>query len=105
MFRPLLALGALAICAAPAAASEYSATLAKPANGTLAARDIAWTCTASGCRGATENSRPAVLCQALAKRAGHIESFLVDGRALAAAELDRCNASAKAGAQPAVASR
>ena len=105
MFRPLLALGALAICAAPAAASDYSATLAKPTNGLFATRDIAWTCSASGCRGATENSRPTILCQALAKRAGHIDSFLVDGRAIAAAELDRCNASAKPVPQPAVASR
>jgi len=36
-----------------------------------------------------------VLCQSLAKRAGRIESFVADGRAFTAAELDRCNASAK----------
>jgi hypothetical protein len=40
-----------------------------------------------------------VLCQSLAKHAGRVESFLVDGRAFTPAELDRCNASAKS--QPA----
>jgi hypothetical protein len=36
-----------------------------------------------------------VLCQSLAKRAGRVDAFLVDGRAVAAADLERCNASAK----------
>ena len=31
----------------------------------------------------------------LAKRAGRIESFIVDGRAFSAAELDKCNTAAK----------
>ena len=52
------------------------------------ARDITWNCGAAACQGATDESRPLVLCQSLAKRAGRIDSFLVDGRALAAAELD-----------------
>ncbi|HUP67414.1 MAG TPA: hypothetical protein VM145_04280 [Sphingomicrobium sp.] len=60
------------------------------------ARDISWNCGPDACQGATNESRPVVLCQSLAKRAGRIESFLVDGRALAPAELDKCNASAKA---------
>ena len=105
MFRPLLALAAAALGAAPAAAATYSATLAVPANGRFIARDISWNCSAAGCLGATENSRPAVLCQSLAKRAGRIDSFAVDGRALAAAELERCNASAKPAAPEAIASK
>ena len=36
-----------------------------------------------------------MLCQSLTKRAGKVESFIVDGRAFTAAELDKCNASAK----------
>ncbi len=44
-----------------------------------------------------------MLCQSLAKRAGTVDSFLVDGRAFAAAELERCNASAKAAAGEALA--
>ena len=51
---------------------------------------------AAACQGATDESRPLVLCQSLAKRAGRLDSFVADGRALSAAELERCNASAKA---------
>ena len=96
MFRPILALSALGLAAAPAAAATYSATLTAPVNQRIIARDISWNCGAAACQGATEESRPAVLCQSLAKRGGHIDSFLVDGRAFTPAELDRCNASAKA---------
>jgi hypothetical protein len=46
-----------------------------------------------------------VLCQSLAKRAGHIDSFIVDGRGFTAAELDRCNASAKVDEQKALAAQ
>jgi hypothetical protein len=99
MLRPLLALSAIALTTAPAAAATYSATLAAPVNQRFIARDISWNCGAAACQGTTEESRPAVLCQSLAKRAGHVQSFLVDGRAFTPAELDRCNAAAKA--QPA----
>jgi hypothetical protein len=105
MVRSALAFCAFALVAAPASAATYSATLASPANGRFIARDIVWTCGPAACQGATDESRPAVLCQSLAKRAGRVDSFLVDGRALAAAELDRCNASAKAGSAPAIAAQ
>jgi hypothetical protein len=95
MFRSALFLALTAFAALPAAAASYSATLASPAGGRLIARDIVWNCGPAACQGATEESRPLVLCQALAKRAGRIDSFLVDGRAFAAAELERCNAFAK----------
>ena len=96
MLRPIFALSAIAFAAAPAAAATYSATLAVPVSQRIIARDILWNCGAAACQGATQESRPAVLCQSLAKRAGRVESFLVDGRAFSPAELDRCNASAKA---------
>jgi hypothetical protein len=105
MLRSLFALAAVALTAAPATAATYSATLSAPANGRFIARDISWNCSGAACRGMTENSRPAVLCQSLAKRAGRIDSFLVDGRALAATELERCNASAKPAASEAIASK
>jgi len=89
----------IALGATSAAASNYSATPAVPAAGRFIARDIVWNCGPAACQGATEESRPLVLCQSLAKHAGRIESFLVDGRAFTATELTRCNASAKA--QPA----
>ena len=95
MLRPALFLSTALLAAAPAAASTYSAQLAAPTAGRVVARDIAWNCTGSACVGATQESRPAVLCQALAKRAGRVERFAVDGRAFSAAELERCNAVAK----------
>jgi hypothetical protein len=95
MSRSIFALYALALTAAPAAASTYSALPAAPVTGRFVTRDIVWNCGPAACQGATQESRPLVLCQSLAKRAGRIGSFIVDGRALAAADLERCNASAK----------
>jgi hypothetical protein len=96
MLRSVLMLSALALIAGPAAAASYSAKLAVPTSERFIARDIVWACGADACQGSTQESRPAVLCQSLAKRAGKVDSFLVDGRAFTAAELDKCNASAKA---------
>jgi hypothetical protein len=95
MFRSASLLLGLAFAAAPVAAANYSATLTQPTNGKVIARDIVWSCGAVACQGATDESRPAVLCQSLAKRAGAVTSFVVDGRAFGATELDRCNAAAK----------
>lgn len=95
----------LAFVAAPAAAANYSATLSAPATGRFIARDITWNCGAAACLGATEESRPVVLCQSLAKQAGRVESFVVDGRPLPPSELERCNASAKAQSQQALAAK
>jgi hypothetical protein len=105
MLRPLLALSAIGLAAAPAAAATYSATLAAPLSQRIIARDISWNCGAAACQGATQESRPAVLCQSLAKRAGRVETFLVDGRAFTPAELDRCNALAKAPTDKALANK
>ena len=95
MFRSLPILLGLAFAAAPAVAANYSATLIAPAAGKFIARDIVWTCGAAACQGSTDESRPVVLCQSLAKRAGQLERFLVDGRAFTPAELERCNAAAR----------
>ena len=95
MLRSILTIGALAALAAPAGAASYSAKLANPANGHIVARDINGACIGDSCRGATDESRPAVLCQALVKQAGRVESFAVDGRAFSDADLGKCNASAK----------
>ena len=103
MLRSLIAVSALAIAAVPATAATYSAKLAAPTSQRIIARDISWSCGADACQGATDESRPAVLCQGLAKRAGRIDNFLVDGRAFSSAELDKCNASAKPAAAQAVA--
>jgi len=96
MLRALLILSAAGLASAPAFAATYAARPAVPTTERFIARDIVWNCAAATCQGATEESRPAVLCQSLAKHAGRIESFTVDGRAFAAAELDKCNAAARA---------
>ena len=103
MFRQFLAVTA-AFAAVPASAAVYSATpVTTPADAQIVARDIAWACDGQSCTGSTSNGRPLVICQAFAKKAGRIASFNVDGRALAAAELDRCNTSAKPDRNSAVA--
>ncbi|MFL6753240.1 MAG: CC_3452 family protein [Sphingomicrobium sp.] len=96
MLRSVLLLTGLGLAAAPAGAASYSAKLATPTSERIIARDIVWACGTDACQGATQESRPIVLCQSLAKRAGKVDSFLVDGRALSAADLDKCNAAAKA---------
>ena len=95
MFRSVLTICTLAALATSASAANYSAKLASPAGGHIVARDINWACAGDSCQGATEESRPVVLCQALAKQAGRIESFVVDGRVFGEADLGKCNASAK----------
>lgn len=94
--RRHLAFAALAASfAAPALAANYSANLEQSATARIIDRDISWLCNGATCTGATTESRPLVLCQGLAKQAGRLGSFSVNGRALDTAQLDRCNASAK----------
>ena len=104
MARIALALITAAFVASPALAGSYSAKPIAPVGAKrIITRDIVWNCGPAACQGATDESRPLVLCQSLAKRAGRLESFLADGRAFAPAELDRCNSAARDGANPAVA--
>ena len=97
MTRFAALIAATVLVAAPAAASTYSAKpIAAPATVKIVGKDISWSCGANGCRGSTDTSRPLVICQDLAKRAGRLESFVADGRALSAAELEKCNSRAAA---------
>ena len=103
MSRSLILLAALAV-AAPASAATYSGKPASPAaESKFVSRDIIWTQAGGAYQGSTEESRPLVLCQSLAKRAGRLESFTVNGRAFADAELAKCNAAAPAAAATALA--
>lgn len=95
MFRSAFAITALAMIAMPAAAASYSAKPAMPAKGRIIGRDIVWSCGPAACQGATDESRPVVLCQSLAKQAGHIDSFMVDGHEFSQAELGTCNSAAR----------
>ena len=105
MFRPALAITAALLAAAPAAAANYTAKPASQAPGKVVGREMVWNCTADACTGNTAESRPLVLCQSLAKKTGRIDSFLVDGRAFSATELDRCNAGTKAAPASALAAQ
>jgi hypothetical protein len=85
--------------AAPAFAATYSAKPATtPATAKIIGKDISWSCAGDTCRGSTEASRPIILCQDLAKRAGRLDSFVADGEALSAEQLAKCNTAAKGGA-------
>jgi hypothetical protein len=95
MLRALFILSAAGLASAPAFAATYAAKPVNPTTERFIARDIVWNCGPAACQGATTDSRPAVLCLSLAKHAGRIESFAVDGRAFAPAELEKCNAVAK----------
>jgi hypothetical protein len=98
MTRLILTLAAFAI-AAPAAAAPYSARPANdPTGGRIVTRDIAWTYANGALTGRSDESRPAVICQGLAKRVGRLDRFEVDGRAFGPSELAKCNAFAKDGA-------
>jgi hypothetical protein len=103
MTRTLALLAALAV-AAPAAAATYSAKPATPAvESKVVGRDIVWNFADGSYHGRTDESRPLVLCQSLAKRAGPLESFAVNGRAFADAELAKCNSAAPAASSAALA--
>jgi hypothetical protein len=103
MSRTLVLLAALAI-AAPATAATYAGRpVAQVKESRVVGRDIVWNLAGGAYRGSTEQSRPLMLCQSLAKRAGRLESFTVNGRALAEADLAKCNSVAPEGIAPALA--
>ena len=105
MIRTLSALALAALAASPAMAANYSAKPLAPAGQRIVARDIIWACGPAACQGSTQESRPAIICQSLAKKVGRLENFVANGRAFASAELDRCNAAVKDGGTGAVANR
>ena len=102
--RLALAVSAAMLLPAAAGAATYSAKPVAPGAPTrIIARDISWACGPAACQGKTEYGRPVVLCQALARQIGRLESFVVDGRALPTAELDKCNGAAPGNAAPSLA--
>jgi hypothetical protein len=103
MSRSLIVLAAIA-AAAPASAATYAGKPAAPvSDAKFVARDIIWANAGGTFKGSTAESRPLVLCQSLAKRAGRLESFTVDGKAFADADLAKCNSAAPAGSAAVVA--
>jgi len=101
-----VALATLAALLVPAAANaaSYSAKPVAPGGASrIVTQDIRWTCDSAACQGATDYGRPVVLCQALARKVGRLESFIVDGQALPVAALDKCNSTARAAPAPSIA--
>ena len=89
---------AAVLLASPAVAGRYTATPIAPGQPTqVVTRDVAWSLKGGAFVGHTDQSRPAVLCQGLAKKVGTLSSFTVDGRPLGAAELSKCNGVAAGG--------
>jgi hypothetical protein len=90
---------AASLLAAPAAlAGTYTAT--PTVNGqpsTVVTRDVAWSFKGGAFVGRTDQSRPLVLCQGLAKKVGTLRGFTADGRPLSGAELAKCNGLARGG--------
>ena len=99
MNRVAAFIAAASFLAVPAMAGSYSAKpVTAPASNKIIGKDISWACAGGTCRGSTEASRPLILCQDLAKRAGRLDSFTADGKALPAEQLAKCNSAAKDGA-------
>ena len=94
MLRP--ALLSLALFASPAfAQSHYQAEpAAKPALTKIVLRDTVWSCGDAGCVAAKSSSRPAIVCEVLAKEVGVLRSFSVAGQPIGAEQLEKCNARA-----------
>ena len=104
MTRTFALLAAALAIAAPAAAATYAGKPAVAANQTrFVARDIVWNLAGGTYQGQTSESRPVILCQSLAKKVGRLDSFAVDGRAIADADLTKCNSVAPAATAGAVA--
>lgn len=95
--RAFLAPLALAFVAAPAiaAAPALTATLETPSEGRVITRGGSWSCGAESCALNSAERRPMIQCQLLAKEAGALASFAVDGRPFGADDLAKCNAKAR----------
>jgi hypothetical protein len=98
MFRT--AFFALALTATPAlAAPHYQAEpSAAPATAKFVLKDTVWNCGGASCAAGKTNSRPAIVCASLAREIGVLRSFSANGEALTGADLDKCNARARASA-------
>lgn len=70
----------------------YSATLTAPAGEARAvAGGIAWTCEGATCVAGKASARPLRICRGLNRKFGEIATFKVEGEAITAEELAKCN--------------
>lgn len=89
---PLFAAALTPVAAGAAGGSYYRAELASPApKAKFVARDVVWSCDGANCSAGRGTSRPLIMCASLAREAGEVKSFTVNGTAIAPEELTRCN--------------
>lgn len=73
----------------------YRAELVQPASATrIITGTVLWSCTGTTCTAARATSRPAIVCARFVREVGAVASFAVNGTAMAAEDLARCNAAA-----------
>lgn len=98
MRLPLIA-AAILFAATPAIAQAngyYSATLAQPlAKANLVTRNTIWKCNGTTCVAPKSGARPQIMCELMAREAGALQAFTVEGNAFDAAALEKCNARAR----------
>lgn len=83
--------------AATSAGAYYRAVpVAQPKAGTLITRSTLWKCDGGACSAPRAGSRDAVVCELAVQRLGALSEFHANGTAFDAAQLERCNARAKA---------
>ena len=76
---------------AAASGPYYRAVLSQPVEtGTEVVRGTAWNCKGTVCVANKANSRPVIVCQRLAGKKGEVVSFTVEGEALPAEDLAKC---------------
>jgi hypothetical protein len=94
MFRTALAF--LALASTPALAGHYQARPSGlPAVARFVAKDVVWKCGDGGCTAGKSNSRPALVCAALVRQVGRVDSFTAGGETLPADQLEKCNSRAR----------
>jgi hypothetical protein len=88
----LAALSAPGTLSARSSNAGHTATLAAPVQADrLVAHGLLWRCADDQCTAPTGNSRPLVVCQALARTAGPVTSFGSGKTLFDAEQLARCN--------------
>lgn len=101
MFRALaLSAAALAAFATPSTATQarsfYVATLAEaPSATTLVTRNTVWKCVDKVCTAPRSGTRDQVMCELFVREAGTLTAFTVNGGALDAEALAKCNTRAR----------
>lgn len=89
---PFFAAALAPVTAGAAGGSYYRAELASPApKAKFVARDVVWSCDGASCGAGRGTSRPLIMCASLAREAGEVKSFTVNGTPIAPEELTRCN--------------